>query len=83
VFEMKKNVKNWLVLVFVFIVGFCFGIFAYANRDALVFWDNPLCLDGGEPDKHGCCEGEVYTNMGDLGFNCCPESGGDCFPPMR
>ena len=34
------------------------------------------------PDKNGCCPGEKYTDMGDLGFNCCPESGGDCFPPI-
>lgn len=34
------------------------------------------------PDENGCCPGETYTDMGDLGFNCCPESGGDCFPPM-
>lgn len=41
-----------------------------------------LCLDGTEPDANGCCTGEIYTDMGDQGFNCCPESGGDCFPPM-
>lgn len=40
------------------------------------------CLDGAFPDKNGCCTGEVYTDMGDLGFNCCPTSGGDCFPPI-
>ena len=34
-------------------------------------------------DKYGCCAGEVYTEMGDLGSNCCPESGGDCFPPIK
>ena len=34
------------------------------------------------PDKNGCCPGEKYTDMGELGFNCCPETGGDCFPPM-
>lgn len=80
---MKINVKNWLVMFLIFVVGFCMGVIVYANRNVLKFWDNPLCLDGGEPDKHGCCEGEVYTYMGELGFNCCPESGGDCFPPMR
>lgn len=35
------------------------------------------------PDENGCCPGEKYVDMGDLGFNCCPESGGDCFPPMK
>lgn len=40
------------------------------------------CLDGTTPDKYGCCTDEIYTDMGDLGFNCCPTSGGDCFPPI-
>lgn len=40
------------------------------------------CLDGSNPDANGCCAGEVYTDMGEQGFNCCPESGGDCFPPI-
>ena len=35
------------------------------------------------PDENGCCPGEKYTDMGDLGFNCCPENGGDCFPPIE
>ncbi|MBR2393336.1 MAG: hypothetical protein IKB05_02500 [Alphaproteobacteria bacterium] len=34
------------------------------------------------PDENGCCPDEIYTDMGDLGFNCCPKSGGDCFPPI-
>ena len=40
------------------------------------------CPDGGAPDANGCCAGEIYTDMGEKGFNCCPESGGDCFPPI-
>jgi len=40
------------------------------------------CLDGTMPDKNGCCTDEVYTDMGDLGWNCCPKIGGDCFPPI-
>ncbi|MBD5391854.1 hypothetical protein HDR66_03555 [bacterium] len=40
------------------------------------------CLDGTSPDKYGCCAGEVYTDMGELGFNCCPDFG-DCFPPIK
>ena len=40
------------------------------------------CEDGSAPDEHGCCNGETYTDMGDQGFNCCPDSGGDCFPPI-
>ena len=40
------------------------------------------CIDGSAPDSNGCCAGEIYTDMGDQGFNCCPETGGDCFPPI-
>ena len=41
-----------------------------------------LCEGGTPPDANGCCPGEIYTDMGEQGFNCCPESGGDCFPPI-
>lgn len=44
--------------------------------------DLPTCPDGTAPDVNGCCTGEIYTNMGEMGFNCCPETGGDCFPPL-
>ena len=40
------------------------------------------CEDGSAPDANGCCTGETYTDMGEQGFNCCPDSGGDCFPPI-
>ena len=40
------------------------------------------CEDGAAPDANGCCAGEVYTDMGEQGFNCCPQTGGDCFPPI-
>lgn len=40
------------------------------------------CEDGSMPDINGCCAGETYTDMGEQGFNCCPNSGGDCFPPI-
>ena len=41
-----------------------------------------LDCDGQSPDQYGCCPGETYTDMGDQGFNCCPDGGGDCFPPL-
>lgn len=41
------------------------------------------CKDGVNPDVHGCCPGETYTDMGAEGFNCCPDAGGDCFPPIE
>lgn len=40
------------------------------------------CEGGANPDVNGCCPGETYTDMGDQGFNCCPNTGGDCFPPI-
>lgn len=40
------------------------------------------CEDGNPPDANGCCAGEIYTDMGEQGFNCCPTGGGDCFPPI-
>lgn len=41
-----------------------------------------MCKDRAEPDESGCCPGETYTDMGDQGWNCCPNIGGDCFPPI-
>lgn len=41
-----------------------------------------LCEGNVAPDANGCCPGEIYTDLGDQGFNCCPEGGGDCFPPI-
>ena len=40
------------------------------------------CEGGALPDEYGCCPGETYTDMGEQGFNCCPDGGGDCFPPI-
>lgn len=40
------------------------------------------CDGGALPDEYGCCPGETYTDMGEQGFNCCPETGTDCFPPI-
>ena len=45
--------------------------------------ENVITCEGGAlPDEYGCCPGEIYTDMGEQGFNCCPETGGDCFPPI-
>lgn len=41
------------------------------------------CDGGVAPDMNGCCPGETYTDMGEQGFNCCPNAGGDCFPPIE
>ncbi len=45
--------------------------------------DAGLCADGTKPNKFGCCTGEVFKDMGNTVFACCPKSGGDCFPPIQ
>lgn len=43
-----------------------------------------LCGDGTKPNRFGCCTGEVFKDLGDEGFACCPKVGdGLCFPPMK
>ena len=57
--------------------------FAKPATEAAPAEDTSLkCLDGSNPDANGCCAGETYTDMGEQGFNCCPDTGGDCFPPI-
>ena len=45
--------------------------------------DAGLCADGTKPNRFGCCTGEVFKDLGDTVFACCPEDGGDCFPPLK
>ncbi len=84
---MKKKL-NWCV------ISICLGCFVFgaaAGYLMAICAGNTLhksdysgiCPDGSSPDSNGCCFGEVYTNMGDLGFNCCPEGDGDCYPPIK
>lgn len=63
-------------------VGFLCGIYTQ-SRNIGGIDDAFKCEDGTLPDKNGCCSGEVYTDMGMAGFNCCPQSGGNCFPPIK
>ncbi len=42
-----------------------------------------LCSDGTKPNKFGCCNGEIFKDMGNNEFACCPKQGGDCFPPIK
>lgn len=41
-----------------------------------------LCTDGSKPNQFGCCEGETFKDMGNLVFACCPDDGGECYPPI-
>ncbi len=80
---MKVNIPIWLICLCCFFLGLFVGwgvsTYSYMPKN----YDYVSCPDGNEPDKNGCCAGEIYTDMADLGFNCCPEDGSDCFPPIR
>ncbi|MBQ2017005.1 MAG: hypothetical protein II208_00560 [Alphaproteobacteria bacterium] len=45
--------------------------------------DAGLCADGSKPNKYGCCSGELFKDLGNAVFACCPKEGGDCFPPIK
>jgi hypothetical protein len=43
-----------------------------------------LCGDGTKPNRYGCCTDEVFKDLGDDGFACCPKNGDYlCFPPIK
>ena len=41
-----------------------------------------LCGDGTKPNRFGCCTDEVFRDMGNAQFACCPKTGDICFPPI-
>ena len=46
--------------------------------------DTRLCADGSVPNKFGCCGDEVFKDLGDTVFACCPkDSVSECFPPLK
>jgi hypothetical protein len=50
--------------------------------------DAGLCTDGTEPNKFGCCAGEIFRDLGNSVFACCPKDAGkmvevECFPPIK
>ena len=48
--------------------------------------DAGLCADGTKPNRFGCCGDEIFKDLGNTVFACCPKSGGDdsdCFPPIK
>ncbi len=88
--QSKSRTVFWIVLAFV--VGYGVG---YATHYLIVNWhslfvscpneSNPelCCPNGSKPDKHGCCNGEVYTDAGGGWMVCCPDGGDNCFPPIK
>ena len=52
------------------------------SKNAQIVDEGLTCEDGSAPDANGCCAGETFTDMGEDGWNCCPDAGGDCFPPI-
>lgn len=56
-----------------------------ALEQELANLDAGLCADGSAPNKFGCCGDEVFKDLGDTVFACCPRDGGngDCFPPLK
>ena len=48
--------------------------------------DAGLCADGTKPNRFGCCGDEIFNDLGDTVFACCPRDGGadtECFPPIK
>ncbi len=84
--ETKKS-RKWFWIIVAFVLGYGIGYTTYylvVNRHNLFVdcSDKPTCPDGGKPDKHGCCKGEVYTDAGGGWMVCCPDGGDNCFPPI-
>ena len=54
-------------------------------EEELANLDAGLCADGSKPNKYGCCKGEVFKDLGDAVFACCPKGGedADCYPPIK
>ena len=42
-----------------------------------------LCGDGTKPNKFGCCDGEIFKDLGNSEFACCKKDTNECFPPMN
>lgn len=83
--KLKSGFCVTLLCVMCVLLGMVagYGFAVYTGNNAHSGGADILCADGTSPDKNGCCAGETYTDMGDLGFNCCPDGDGDCFPPIR
>lgn len=48
--------------------------------------DAGLCADGSQPNRFGCCGDEIFKDLGNTVFACCPKDDdgtSDCFPPIK
>ena len=61
------------------------GLIGYATHYTIANWHGffATCPSGENPDKNGCCNGEIYTDAGDGWMVCCPEGSDNCFPPVK
>ena len=77
---MKKS-RFWLWLFVAFVLG---GAVGASTHYIVTNWNGFFvkCPSGARPDKHGCCEGEVYTDADGLKA-CCPDGSDSCFPPLK
>lgn len=75
--------KRIVFILFGILVTFVCGVFVGGKITTTKSLGALVCSDGAEPDSDGCCSGEIYTDMGDYGYNCCPLGGTDCFPPIK
>ena len=57
--------------------------YEYEYSDDYMVEEVPMCEGGAPTDRFGCCPGETYTQIDNGGFVCCPDAGGDCFPPLN
>lgn len=82
--KIQKTKKSylWIWVVAAFLLGFATG---YATHYTIINWNGffATCPNGAKPDKNGCCAGETYTDAGDGWMVCCPDSGDNCFPPVK
>lgn len=80
----KQNKKSltWLWVLLAFLLGLGWG---YTAHFVVVKWHGffVTCPSGNKPDKHGCCDGEVYTDAGGGWMVCCPDGADNCFPPIK
>lgn len=80
--NVQKKSRSWLWALVAFVGGFIIG---YATYYTVINWNGffATCPNGAQPDKNGCCAGEIYTDAGDGWMVCCPDGGDNCFPPVK